>query len=171
MSNPVTPNDFVPPGIDATRWEQIEPLLRGLREREVGSVAALERWLIDRSELEAACSEAKASLYINMTCDTDDAAAQAAYTRYVQEIPPRLSPELFELDRRQVELSRKFPLEQHRYGVLEQATRAEVELFRQENVPLETELALLSQKYDQIAGSMTVTFDGREQTLPQMAKY
>ena len=36
---------------------------------------------------------------------------------------------------------------------------------------LETELAKLSQKYDQVAGAMTVVFEGSEKTLPQMAKY
>ena len=54
---PVT--DFVPARIDATRWEEIEPLLRALLDRPVGSAKAFERWLLDRSELEAACGEAE----------------------------------------------------------------------------------------------------------------
>ncbi|MEL7473181.1 MAG: M3 family oligoendopeptidase, partial [Planctomycetota bacterium] len=67
---PATLTDYVPAEIDATRWEAIEPLIRGLLDRAVDSPEALERWLIDRSELEAAYSEAQATLYINMTCDT-----------------------------------------------------------------------------------------------------
>lgn len=162
---------FVPPGLDTTRFENIEPLARALLDRPVNSAKELEAWLIDRSELDAACSEGRANLYIDMTCDTEDKVAQARYLAYIEEVQPRLTPLGFELDRRQVDLSKRYPLDAARYGVLERATRADVELFRPENVPLETELAKLGQQYDQVVGAMSVTFDGREQTLPQMARY
>lgn len=163
--------DFVPARLDATQWPAIEPLLKALLQRPVNSAADLERWLIDRSELEAACSEAESDLYIAMTCHTEDQAAQDAYTRYIEAIPPLLKPVLFELDKRQVELTRKFKPDPARYGVLSRDTAAEVELFREENVPVQTELEKLSQQYQQIIGAMTVQFDGMEQTLPMMAKY
>jgi oligoendopeptidase F len=163
--------DFVPAQLDATQWEQIEPLLRALLERPVGSAAEFERWLIDRSELEAACSEADSNLYIDMTCDTEDKAKQDAYTRYIETIPPRLKPLAFELDKRQVALQGQFRLPPERYTVLMRDTAAEVELFREENVPIQTELEKLSQNYQQVIGAMTVQFDGREQTLPMMARY
>ncbi len=166
-----TSTAFVPADLDASKWEAIEPMLKLLETREVRSTGDLERWLVDRGELEAACSEARANLYIAMTCDTENQAAQQAYTNYIESVPPRLAPALFELDKRQVELERQHGLNGDRYGVLMRGTRAEVEIFRVENVPLDTQLSLLSQKYDQVVGSMTVQFEGREQTLPQMAKY
>jgi oligoendopeptidase F len=46
-----------------------------------------------------------------------------------------------------------------------------VELFRYQNVPLQTEEALLSQQYQTLCGAMTVEFDGEECTLPQMRKF
>lgn len=162
---------FVPATIDATSWEQIEPLMRALLERPIRTPAELERWLIDRGELDAACSEAQANLYIAMTCHTEDKAKQEAYARYIETVPPKLKPLAFELDKRQVSLSGSIRLDAGRYAVLERSTRSEVEIFRPENVPVQTELAKLAQKFDQIAGAMTVTFDGREQTLPQMARY
>ncbi len=168
---PTPVSDYVPIGLDATRWEAIEPLVRGLLDRPVTSAAELERWLIDRSELDAACSESRANLYIRMTCHTDDEATSAAWTRYLDEVPPRLKPLSFELDKRQVELAKRFPLDQRRYGVLMRDTAVEVELFRQENVALETELAKLDQKYDQLCGAMMVEFDGQTRTLPQMVRY
>ncbi len=163
--------DFVPAAFDATRWPTIEPLVRALLERPVASSGELERWLLDRSEFDAACSEAKADLYIAMTCRTDDDSAQRAYTSYVETVPPRLTPAAFELDKRQSALAARFPLPPARYGVLDRATRANVEIFREENVPLETRLTLLAQKYDQTIGAMTVLFDGEEQPLPRMARY
>jgi oligoendopeptidase F len=44
-------------------------------------------------------------------------------------------------------------------------------LFRPENVPLETEEAKLSQQYQKLIGSLTVQFQGKEQTLVQMGRY
>jgi hypothetical protein len=46
----------------------------------------------------------------------------------------------------------------------------EFELYRDENVPLEARDTELRQKYQKIAGAMTVTYDGREQTLQQASR-
>lgn len=163
--------DFVPADLDTTVWENIEPLVNALLERPVESSPDLERWLLDRSELDAACAQGRAELYIDMTCDTENEAIQSAYTAYVENVSPKLAPAAFELDTRQVELTKTIGLDDDRYRVLTRDTKAEVELFRQENVPIQTELQKLSQRYDQITGVMTVHFDGREQTFPQMARY
>ena len=162
---------FVPANLDATRWPMIEPLVRALLERPVSSGGDLERWLHDRSELDAACSEARADLYIAMTCKTDDQGASGAWTRYIEQTDPMLKPAAFELDKRQAALGGEHPLDRDRYAVIERDTVADVELFRQENVPLETELAKLDQEYDAVAGAMTVEFDGKERTLPEMARF
>ncbi|QOI99644.1 MAG: M3 family oligoendopeptidase [Phycisphaeraceae bacterium] len=168
------PAHFVPADADCARWETIEPLAKALLERPVSTTNELEAWILDRGELEAAISEAGANLYISMTCDTEDRPAQAAYTAFVQDVQPRYKPIAFELDRRQADLTDRLGLPAaggQRYEVLARAIKTEIELFRAENVPLQTELALLGQKYDQIAGAMTVRFEGEERTLPQMARY
>lgn len=162
---------FVPASLDASVWEAIEPLLDALQSRPVHSVAELEQWLLDRSDLEASCGEARADLYIRMSCNTDDAAANEAYTRFIETVPPRLKPRSFELDRRLVALAEQFPLPQERYAVLLRSRRNAVDLFREENVPLQTEAAKLVQDYDRIAGSQTVQFEGQERTLAQMGRY
>jgi oligoendopeptidase F len=162
---------FLPAGFDGSSWPQIEPLVKELQARPVGGPADLERWLLDRSDLEAACSEARANLYIATSCDTEDKAVEAAYTRYLDEVSPRLEVAGFELDKRQTGLHKQFPLDKKRYEVLERSKRASVELFREENVPIQTELAKLSQEHGKITGAQTVVFDGQERTLPQMAQY
>jgi oligoendopeptidase F len=166
-----TVSDFVPARLDAARWEEIEPLLKTLLERPVRSREEFERWLLDRSELDAACAEAESNLYIDMTCDTEDKAKQEAFTTYIETVSPRIKPLAFELDRKLVDMQKKFPLPADRYGVLVRDTGAEVEIFREENVPIQTELEKLSQQYQQVVGAMAVTFDGKEQTLPMMMRY
>jgi len=163
--------NFVPADLDASRFENVEGYLDALLERPISSVMDLEAWLLDRGELEAACSEAKANLYISMTCDTGNAKVQEAYAKYIHEVEPRLTPACFRLDTRFVELVSKFPLPGTGYAVLDRAVRTDVALFRDENVPLETELASLGQDYDRTIGAMTVEFDGEERTLPHMARY
>ncbi len=162
---------FVPADIDATDLAQILPLYQELQNRPVTSAAELETWLVDRSELDAACSEAAALLYIAMTCNTNDEAASKAYTHFIETIPPKLKPIAFELDKRQARLASELDLNGKRYEVINRDTEADVKLFRPENVPLETEIAKLDQKYDAICGEMMVTYKGDEKTLPQMGVY
>lgn len=162
---------LVPMELDGSRWDQVEPILDALAARPLPDRAAVEAWLIDRSELEAACAEASANLYINMTCNTADADAQRAFTAFVTEVAPRLKPRFFELDTKQVEAMSRLGMEQGTHQVLARNTRAGVEIYRDENVPIQTELELLSQRYQQLTGAMTVDFDGRERTLPEMGVY
>ena len=49
--------------------------------------------------------------------------------------------------------------------------KSHVELFRPENVALETEEAKLCQQYQKLIGSLTVNFRGEEKTLVQMGRY
>ena len=102
--------------------------------------------------------------------DTDDKAASAAYKQFVEDVEPKIKPLQFQLDRRLVELFDRFELDPERYAVLLRDTAVEVELYREENVPLQTKLTTLAQDYQATIGAMMVDFDGAERTLPQMAK-
>ncbi|UYV11280.1 MAG: M3 family oligoendopeptidase [Phycisphaera sp.] len=171
MTTAATPTGLVPEDIDATNWDNLRPLFDELADREVAGKAELEQWLVDRSELEAACSEAQANLYIAMTCDTASDEKRKAYTNFLENVAPKLKPAGFQLDQRQVELAEKFGLGGERYEVLARDVKADVELFRDENVPIQTEVDKVEQTYTETVGAMTVEFDGEEKTLPQMGVY
>jgi oligoendopeptidase F len=156
---------------DATRWSEIEPVGQALLSREVSSVEVMESWLVDRSEFDAVCSEARANLYIQMTCHTDDADAAQAWTAYLDEVRAPLEVLSASLDARLVERADALGLSGSRYEVMVRDTRVDIELFRDSNVPLKTELAKLDQRYDEICGAMMVEFEGTEHTLPQMSRY
>jgi oligoendopeptidase F len=165
------PSAFVPANLDATKWENLKPLYQQLLDRPLRCKGCLETLLLDRSELDAAASEAQANLYIAMTCDTTDEAAKKGYLDFVENVEPQLKKIGFELDRRIAASPFAAEIDQQRYGVLLRDIRADVEIFRDENVPLMTEDTKLGQQYDEICGVMTVTFRGEEKTLPQMARY
>ena len=166
-----TSRGFVPAGFDPTDWSSIKPLAEALLERELPDAPAFEGWLLDRSELDAACSEGAARLYINMTCNTADEDASGAYRRYIEDVAPEMKPVAFALDRKQVEAAERLGLDTGTHAVLHRDTKADVELFRPENVPLETKLETLSQDHQAIIGAMSVEFEGETKTMPQMAVY
>src|SRR5260370_40400752 len=106
-----------------------------------------------------------------MTCHTDNAQAQKAYLHFIEQIEPRLKPRQFKLAQLYLAQPFRSQLPKARYAVFDRDTQLHVELFRPENVPLETEEAKLSQRYQELAGSLTVQFRGQEKTLPQMTPF
>jgi len=170
---PYSPRRFVPANIELGDWAQIKPLFDRLeaRARECSSVAELEEWLRDSSELSAALDEEFSRRHIAMTCHTDDPEAEKAYLHFVEKIEPELKPRQFKLSELYLAQPLRAQLPQARYGVFDRDTKVHVELFRSENVPLETEEAKLGQQYQKLVGALTVQFRGEEKTLVQMARY
>jgi oligoendopeptidase F len=167
------PRRFVPEKIDLGEWTQISPLFDQLElrsQREI-SVSELESWLLDWSELHAALDEESAKRYIAMTCHTDDLSAEQAYLHFVEKVEPQLKPRQFKLAQLYIAHPAREQLPKQRYRVFDRDIRVQVELFRQENVPLETEEAKLSQQYQKLSGSLTVEFRGEEKTLAQMGRF
>jgi oligoendopeptidase F len=167
------PRRFVPQSMDLGDWSQISPLFDQLEAAAVNckTVAQFENWLLDGSELAAALDEESSRRYIAMTCHTDHAEAEAAYLHFVEKIDPELKPRQFKLAQLYLEHPLRAQLPKERYFVFDRATQLQVELYRPENVPLETEEAKLSQQYQKLIGSLTVQFRGQEQTLVQMGRH
>ncbi|HAC08039.1 MAG TPA: hypothetical protein DCG14_00135, partial [Phycisphaerales bacterium] len=67
-----TESDFVPADLDAHEWSNLEPLYRSLVDRKLNCANCLKGLILDRSELDAAASEAMANLYIETTRHADD---------------------------------------------------------------------------------------------------
>jgi len=169
--SPFKERTFVPADADLTDKDTVTRLYRTLLEREIGSSAELERWLLDRSELDAALDQVGSVLYIRMTCQTDDRARADAYKNFIETIPSAVKPLADKLNRKYLADRERFELDGERYEVHDRSIRADVELFREENVPLQTRVALLSQEYQTLCGALTVRFQNEERTLPQMSKF
>ncbi len=165
------PRTFVPASADLGDWAQIEPLLDELERRTAQTVQELEQLLLDYSELGAVISEEFAIRRIRMTCDTESEEHRKAFLHFVENIQPRLEERAHRLNVKYVQSPARSHLPRERYFVYDRSTVNQVELFREENVPLKTEVTALAQKYQVISGAQIVQFDGREQTIQQMAKY
>jgi len=165
------PRRFVPVDADLGSWSRIEPLLKALLARDVSAREGLEDWLLDVSELQACLYEEGAKRYIAMTCDTEDPEKEKAHLHFVEKIKPNLQHYNDQLNRMFHDAPARDDLDPKRYQVYSRSIANEIDLFRQENVPLQTEDEKLGQKYQKVCGAMTVAFEGEEYPLPQMQKF
>ena len=158
-------------GLDATKWPEIEPHYQQFLDREIDSAESLESWLLELGLFSAYVGETGSMLYVNMTCDTENEEIKQAYLDFVENVEPELAKVGDLLNRKLVESPYAEQLDSEEYNVLLRDSRMDLALFREENIPLGTELTKLGQRYNEICGSMTVEFDGEERTMQQMGKY
>jgi oligoendopeptidase F len=163
--------NFVPATIDAGEWSQLEPLYRALLDRNVSSVDELQRWLDDLSELACVVDEEGNRRNIDRSCHTDDEALQKRFLDFVENIEPKVKPLMFELQKKYLATPFRQQLADRKFRLLDRNWEAEVHLFREANVPLQTEETKLNNEYDKISGAMMITFRGKEYTPQQMAKF
>ncbi len=161
---------YVPEHLEI-KWENIEPLFIELKNREIQSVVELERWLQNRSELEAVLEEDFAWRYIRMTCDTSGENLLHDFQYFATEIEPKIAPLANDLNKKFIDDPFTEQLDQDKYHVLIRSIKNALDLFREENVPLFTEIQVKQQQYQSITGAMSVTLDGREYTLEQASVF
>src|ERR1700733_491928 len=153
------------------KWENLEPLYKELCDRPINSVAALEHWLHDRSELEAALEEDFAWRYIRMTCDTTNEELLQNFQYFATEIEPKVAPYSNELNKKLVNSKWADKLHEEKYFIYLRGIKKALELFREENIPLQTEIQVEQQKYQSITGAMSVHIGDKEFTLEQASVF
>lgn len=164
------PRQYLPADATLDEWDKMAPYFEELLRRPIESAAALERWLLDISELRAAIDEEETVRYIRMTCHTDVPELEKAFLDFVEHVRPHVERASFELSRRYVQLEPRAHLPRDRYFVFDRARENEVRLFREENLELKVEDEKLAQRYQKLYGEMTAQLDGQELTLPQLHK-
>jgi oligoendopeptidase F len=167
------PRQFVPAQLNLGDWTQLAPLFDQLESRcaAAQTSAELEAWLLAWGELSAALDEEASRRYIAMSCHTDNPDAEKAYLQFVEDIEPQLKPRQFKLEQLFIAHPQRAQLPSPRYDVFIRDVQNHVELFRPENVALETEEAKIGQQYQKLSGALTVQFRGEEKTLVAMGKF
>lgn len=165
------PRQFLPTDFTVTDWESLEPYFKELLERKLETKADLEKWLKDQSELEAVVNEDACWRQIRMTCDTENKTLEEAFNYFFMEIQPRIQPYSDALNKKLVNHPLVNELDSAKYHTYLRNIRKSIELFREENIPLQAELSVMQQQYGVISGKMSVTVDGTEYTLQQAAKF
>ena len=146
-------------------WETLQPYFDELKTRDIHTVEELEKWMQDRSELESILSEDLGWRYIRMTCDTQNEETTQAFQYFVSEIEPKIAPYDHELNLKLMHSPYIGELDREKYKIYLRGVERALEIFRDENIPLQTEISTKQQQYAAITGAMTVTLDGEEMTL------
>ncbi|MBX3254420.1 MAG: M3 family oligoendopeptidase [Chitinophagaceae bacterium] len=162
---------FLPADFQVTTWDKLEPYFKELAERPIGSKAALEKWLKDCSELEAVSSEDACWRQVRMTCNTESPELRDAFNYFYTDIQPHMQPYVDILNKKLVNCAYTEELDKDKYFTYLRAVKKNIELFREESIPLFSELNVMQQQYGAIAGKMTIDVDGREYTLQQASKF
>ncbi|ELR68918.1 Oligoendopeptidase F [Fulvivirga imtechensis AK7] len=164
------PRKFLPEDFKVENWEGLEPYYKDLLERDINTRDDLRGWLRDRSELEAVISEDAGWRYIYMTRFTDNEEYTQAYHHFVQQIQPKIAPISDKLNKKALNSEFIQELEKEEgFNIMIRELRKDIEIFREENIPIFTEMQTETQKFGQINGAMTVEVDGKELTLQQAA--
>jgi len=166
-----TDRHFLPEEFVLSDWNSVEPYFQDLAQRPLHFREDLEKWLRDVSELEAVLSEDSCWRQIRMTCDTENPALEEAFNYFCLEIQPKIQPYADRINRKLVECPFTKELDQDQFFTYLRSVKKRIELFREENIPLQAELSVLAQQYGVIAGKMTVQLGGKEYTLQQASKF
>jgi oligoendopeptidase F len=159
---------FLPENFPVTSWEVLKPYFDNLLERSLNSLDDIRLWFRDRSELESVISEDLAWRYIKMTCYTDNETYARHYEDFVVNIQPKIAPVSDNLNKKVAASAFLSQLESETgYDIMIRNLKKDIEIFREENVPIFTEITTEQQKYAQLSGAMTVEIDGKEMTLQQ----
>jgi len=169
---PVRPRRrFLPEELSFESWEALQPWLQKLLDQPVNSVAELEEWMKDFSEVESVITEEEGWRFIRHTCDTASEDCDKAYNFFVEEIDPKLAPYFDQLNRKLASSPFLSQLPKGKYDIWLRAVKREIEIYREENIPLFTEIDKLRQQYTKCISEMTVEVNGAELTLPQAGNH
>lgn len=165
------PRHYLPVDFTVRDWDVLEPFFVELDARPVNSVSDLQQWLKDASELEAVISEDVCWRQIKMTCDTENKSLEESFNFFMMEIQPQMQPWSNKLNRKLIDSSFLNQLDPEKYFTYLRNVKKNIDLFREENIPIQAEVNVMQQQFGMIAGKMTVEIKGQEFTLQQAAKF
>ena len=165
------PRRFVPENLNPDDEKKISELYRSLLLRDIPAAATpLRDWILDWSELNSVLGEVSCRRYVAMTCDTKDEKAAKAYADFVENIQPVINEYDDKLNKKLMAHPAKNELKGE-FGEWFKGVQVSLDLFSPDNIPLETEENKEIQAYQKITGGMSVEFEGKTQTMQQMATY
>lgn len=164
-------NPWLPNPWNIESKDDVLPYFQDLLDREVDSASEYQRLLADASELESALSEDMAWRYIRMTCDTQNAEIEQRYLDFVQNIQPHLASFEDRLNRKIAESPWAESLTDSAHQIYLRGLKGAIEIYREENIEIQSQLATLAQEYSSIQGAMSVELNGETLTLQQAGNW
>lgn len=165
-----SPRLFVKEDLEIESWDSIKNYFEDLVNRNLNNQDDYKKWLHDKSELEAVIEEDVAWRYIRMTIDTRDNALTDAYTFFIKKIQPEIAPFDDQLNKKLVESPFFNELNKiEEYRIYFRSVKTALDLFREENISIESEINEKSQQYGAISAAQTIEHNGETITMQKAA--
>jgi len=161
---------FLNEDLSIQSWEDLKSYFDDLLAREIDSKEKFERWLSDRSELDAVLEEDLAWRYIRMSIETNNEELASAYTFFVTKIQPELAPLDDALNRKFMDSPFRHDYTDSAYQIYFRSIETQVNLFQEKNVPIEAELNELAQKYGAISAAQSIDYLGETMTMQKASQ-
>lgn len=153
------------------KWADLQPIFDELLNRNFNEFNDYLQFIYDWNELLSVISEEGGWRYINMTCHTNDENFKQKYIQFVTEIEPHLQIVQNKINTKTFESPYFNALSEDVFSVFKKNIKKDIELFREENVPLLTKIQELQQQYAEITGQQSIQYDGKTLTLQQASVY
>lgn len=163
----VSEETFFSPNFTITNWESLKPYSDDLLERTILSFDEFEKWIQDWNAFFVKIEETLHWSYIKTCVDTNDAVAKERFMQLQQEVVPPISLMGNEMDKKFINSPFLNQLDPKLFFTTIRKIKAGLELHRDENIPLFTELNVLQNNYQEITGSQTIEHEGKTLTLVQ----
>ena len=160
---------FVPEDLVINSWNKIKSLFDNLVDREISSALELEQFMLDQSELSAVLEEDMAWRYIKMNIDTNDKELGKQFSFWIKEISPNTAPYSHKLNLKLVNSPYLKDLDQEKYRIYLRSVKKQIEIFREDNIPLFTTMEEKQQEYGAISAKMSIEVDGEKMTMQKAA--
>ena len=161
---------FVPEDLIINSWDKIKSLFDNLVDREISNTLELEQWMLDQSELSAVLEEDMAWRYIKMNIDTTDKELGERFSFWIKEISPNTAPYSHKLNLKLVNSPYLKDLDQEKYRIYLRSVKKQIEIFREENIPLFTTMEEKQQEYGAISAKMSIEVGGENITMQKAAQ-
>ncbi|MEM7336721.1 MAG: M3 family metallopeptidase, partial [Chloroflexota bacterium] len=154
--------------LDPGEWASFEPYFTQLMNQPITPENAGD-WLMGWSNLAKLFEESFAWVYIQKSIDTTNEAFEQTFLKMIEAVLPEATMADNQLKLRL--LSEALPYLPDGLELTVKNLKTESELFREENIPLNTELEKLGNEYDKRTGSLSMDWEGEQKNLSQLGVY
>ncbi len=165
------PRLFIKPELQLNSWTDLDSYINQLLNTELSSLSTFKTWLAQWDELSRFISEDLGWRYIRMTCNTADEHSKNRYLDFVQTIQPKWLEASDALNRKIHSCSYANQFKEPGFEILKKNIETELDLYRPNNISLQTELQDLEQSYGTRCGSQTIEHEGNTLTLQQASVF
>jgi len=145
-------------------WSEYEPYFTHLTARPLDDATAAS-WLADWSKIGRLAGEVYSRISVATTVDTTDAVADKRFNHFMESIYPALITATNTLNAKLIAAE----VNVEGFEIPMAKIQADLELFREANLPLMTDESKLDREYDKTIGAQSVIWEGLETTLPKLS--